>query len=109
MADLQDELLGVERHILVVHQEPDDGMDVDHPDSCPVETIYDGRVKVRTCLVGETEMQFSLGDFFHRAGTQGEGEPVTVGRHPIEYWTNGATDDRFECGLRLATSQGGTR
>lgn len=89
------------QHYLIVHECLDDGMDIEHPESCPTESIYDGRVKVRTCLVGEMEIQFGLDEYFHRAGTQGEGEPTSVGRHLVEYWTNGADDDRFDCGLRL--------
>jgi hypothetical protein len=90
-----------DQHYLIVHELLDDGMDIDHPADCPTESIYDGKVTVRTCLVGDLDMQFGLDEYFHRAGTEGKGEAVTVGRHPIEYWTNGAYDDRFDCGLRL--------
>lgn len=91
-----------EQHFLVVHEESDDGLEIEHPDSCPTEAIYGGRVEVRICPFGELDMEVGLEEFFHLVGTPGEGEAVTVGRHPSEYWSDGRGDDVFDCGLRLA-------
>jgi hypothetical protein len=78
------------QHFLIVHDHPDDGMEVEHPDCCPTAAIYDGRVLVHTCEVGWHEEQAGLDLFFHRDQPHPHSRDsvqVAVGRHPIEAWS----------------------
>ena len=77
------------QHFLIVHEEPDDGMDVEHPATCPTASIYDGRVLIHTCAVGRLADEWGLDMFFRRDGDVApagrlDSEQVKPGRHPIE-------------------------
>lgn len=104
-----------DQHFLIVHEDPADGMDIEHPASCPTETAYYGMVIRHRCGVGVIEFDGEVDFHFRRAdepvadwrGTYSE--PVPVGRHPIEYWTETTRIqygvDEFACGLRLAAGR----
>lgn len=91
----------MDQHYLIVHEEPDDGMDIEHPPSCPTKTIYDGMVLIHTCTVEQIVGDWGLDLFFHREGEEphphayGDSEQVSPGRWPIESWEH-------DSGLRLA-------
>lgn len=98
------------QHFLIVHPEPDDGMEIEHPDSCPTELIHDGRTLVHTCDVGCMVEEFGLGLYFRREETAGPEQQGTeyapVGRHQVWFWSAeyysyyyGAAE--FDCGLTL--------
>ncbi len=93
------------QHFLIVHPEPADWMEIEHPADCPTELIYDGRVKIHVCGVGRLEYD-GLDDWFRRdPADDGRTQYVPPGRHEIQYWTEtwrnytGATE--FDCGLAL--------
>lgn len=100
------------QHFLIVHEEPDDGMEIEHPDSCPTELIYDGKVKVYTCGVGRLEADLGLAYWFRRDPAAARlGAYAPPGRYEIEYWTetyrNYTGAEEFDCGLALV--KGGAR
>lgn len=88
------------KHFLIVPADPADGMEVEHPDDCPTETVYDGRVVVFTCGVGFVEYEAGVGHYFSCTAD----DPCTVytppGRHEIEYWTE-CVYGEFDYGLAL--------
>lgn len=94
------------QHFLIVHEEPDDGMDIEHPDGCPRRDV-DGMYEQYECGVGQVVDQIGFAHYFRRdpADTWDDTEYVNVGRHPIDYWTettrNYSGADEFDCGLRL--------
>lgn len=81
-----------DHHILIVHTEPDDGMDVEHPPSCPQHGHDDSVFTEDRAYACEIEFHVwsaGLDSYFHR-----EHEPqqygaalVAPGRHPIEAWS----------------------
>lgn len=100
------------QHYLIVHADPDDGMDIEHPPSCPTGTDYDGRVKTYTCDVGVIEAAGEVGLHFRRDEkfvdwSQMFSEFVPVGRHRIEYWyERDRRTGEFSCGLQLSETDG---
>lgn len=97
------------QHFLIVHDEPDDGMDVEHPADCPTELIYDGMGKIYTCGVGQLDYGLGLGLFFRRdqaeTADDWQTEYCPPGRYEIEYWTETSRNytgaEEFDCGLAL--------
>jgi hypothetical protein len=97
------------QHFLIVHEEPDDGMDVEHPADCPTTTIYDGHVLIHTCEVGRHVEAAGLDVFFHRdtphPHARGDSEQVSPGRWPIEVWSERTRYPggwEYDGGLRLS-------
>ncbi len=102
------------QHFLIVHEEPDDGLEVEHPDDCS-RRDWDGMYWTYVCEVGIEEDNTGLDYYFHhhqeptKGSLQKDSEYVPVGRHPIEYWSEthriqyGAKE--FDCGLRLSGGQ----
>lgn len=76
-----------DRHFLVVHEEPDDGMEIEHPDGCPTELRYDGRVLTYTCPVGQIEDAIGLEDeWFSRDDADSGLEYTPPGQYVIQAW-----------------------
>jgi hypothetical protein len=96
------------QHFLIVHEEPDDGMDVEHPADCPTDTIYGGDVQIHTCGVGRHADEFGLDMFFHRDEPHphafGYSQLVAPGRWPIEMWAERTWTElgwEYDAGLTL--------
>ncbi|REF00261.1 hypothetical protein [Thermomonospora umbrina] len=97
------------QHYLIVHQATADGMDVEHPPTCPTTTVYGGLATVHTCHVGSLQADPGLDLFFHLEDPHPHAEhsaKVTPGRYPIEAWQDrieypGGLE--FRGGLCLAT------
>jgi hypothetical protein len=104
------------QHFLIVHPEPEDGMDITHPPSCPTELIHGGRTRVHTCNVGFMVEEFGVDLYFRREevappGREGS-EYAPVGCHPVWFWSDehysyfyGVSE--FDCGLTLIPQDGG--
>lgn len=100
-----------DQHFLIVHEDPADGMDIEHPESCPTATAYEGRVVRHVCevggieFVGEVDLYFRHSEQPATGWLQAASAVVTVGRHPIEYWSETTRTQfgvpEFDCGLRL--------
>lgn len=95
------------QHFLIVHEQPDDGMDIEHPATCPTASRYGGRVLVHTCEVGRHEEAAGLDLFFHRDTPHPyafASEKVSPGRWPIEDWSERSWTPygwEYDGGLRL--------
>ncbi|HEY4377853.1 MAG TPA: hypothetical protein VGM93_11880 [Acidimicrobiales bacterium] len=99
------------QHFLVVEAfDPDDDTDrfeIEHPADCPTESIYEGRLLVHRCHVALHEDN-GITEHFRHADDPDPfdtgSEPVGVGRHPIEAWTekiSGWESTEYRGGLRL--------
>lgn len=68
------------QHFLIVHDEPADGMDIEHPDTC----------KQDACAVAAMQEEYGLDLFFARTPEPhpflGVRDVVASGRHLVEYW-----------------------
>lgn len=77
------------QHFLVVHDDPADGMEIEHPDTC-LQTVLYGVASANACAVGAMEQEYGLELFFSRGAKPhpffGVREVVTPGRHLVEYW-----------------------
>ena len=105
------------QHFLIVHEEPDDGMDVQHAQDCPQhghdESVFaDG--SAYACAVRLVEDDGDVTEHFRREpepakdGSQAGTEYVTAGRHPIEFWQRVYDDfesTEYDYGLRLSSVQ----
>jgi hypothetical protein len=107
------------QHFLIVHPEPEDGMDLEHPESCPqhgqLETVYGDYGQYRCAVLAHVEHD-GFSSYFRRhpmpMGVGDDTEYVTPGRHVVEAWF-----DRIDCpsygsveyrtGLRLVPPDGG--
>lgn len=91
------------QHFLIVHEEPADGMDIEHPDDCPGYDL-DGVYWRYECGVAVVVDETGLDEHF-------DCNSLAVGRHPVEYWTETRRHPvfgaEFECGLRLCDVPGG--
>lgn len=95
------------QHFLIVHDEPDDGMEVEHPAGCPTDTIYDF-LTVHACDVGRVAWEDGPEEYFRRVPEEDDKRQYTPpGRYEIEYWIDvvqasdyGTTEVR-DVGLRL--------
>ena len=75
------------QHFLIVHDEPADGMEIEHPDSCPTQLVYDGQHTLYTCDVGRAADEVGLEHWFSRdAAEDWLTEHTPPGRHEIAYW-----------------------
>lgn len=100
-----------DQHFLIVHEHLDDGMEVEHPPTCPRtgEELWE-----HGCAVGQHVDFAGLSPYFHRVGDPERPDPqaehVAVGRHPIEAWVeriSGADFTEWDAGLCLSPSLDG--
>jgi hypothetical protein len=81
-----------DHHILIVHEHPDDGMDVEHPPSCPQyghdDTVYTDQ-GAYACEIEFHVSEAGLDSYFHRGPEPERHDTVlaTPGRHPIDAWS----------------------
>lgn len=94
------------QHFLIVHDEPADGMDIEHPDSC----------KQDVCPVTAMQAEYGLDLFFARTAEPHPflvREVVTPGRNPVEYWFRKITlpphigGAEYDYGLTIPVMAGG--
>lgn len=88
-------------HMLVVHEHPDDGYEVDHLPSCPVQPIKDDEGHVMTwehrCDLGRLESEVGF-DFLRW-------ENYRPGRYYLEVWVQGL-GDLAEMGVMVIDENG---
>jgi hypothetical protein len=78
-------------HYLIVHKNPEDGLEIQHPDDCPTQPgRHGGDYVEHACMIGQIEAFVGLGwrhtdvpDSFGRT------EPLRPGRYHLDYFTDG--------------------
>ncbi|MCW2903363.1 MAG: hypothetical protein JWO67_5628 [Streptosporangiaceae bacterium] len=76
------------QHFLLVHEDPADGMEIEHLDTCP-RTVT-AEMAVYECAHEAMAQEYGLDAFFGRDAEphplHGVRQVVAPGRHPVEYW-----------------------
>ena len=77
------------QHFLIVHDDPADGMDIEHAFDCPLRAIYDGMATEYGCQVERLVADFGIDHFFSRVDAtplDPHLPALAPGRYEIQYW-----------------------